>query len=1323
MFSAQASRSGSGVDPAPRCHADCAVRHVDLRAGAGSGGNVAARLVDRGCVNLRLDLGRRSGISQRNVTTPTKIQIDAINGAQTPGWPSVYVVGSFDTRITFFSQQARGLNLACALVRAGLLSGKSRFAVVGAGAAGLAVASGLSLLLPDAEIDIYEREQDPLHLQRGCLQRNLHPHIYEWPRVGALQSRASLPLLDWEAGSATTVAAEVTTAFKTLQAHRPGLRLHTLREVTAVERVGASDCRVRLQDVDGVNPRAAAYGAVFLTIGFGRERRLAGAPWQSYWSDRGVPQAPKYADRETRILVTGGGDGGLIDLCAAALRDFDHTQLIGLVTGWPGIDRLADELIRIDGEADRAGLGFDFMEAYDREVGPALRDDGLIDAVAERLRRRVRLLFNTARPRPLEQPSSTLNRLLVYLLFRAAEQAGTPIEHHNGRISSDSAHPDSYLCEGFGRVEADEIFVRHGAAKKDAFASFAEIRDAYEAEHARWLAADPRRAVPPQLDDEARTVLEGALRALERPANQRGEARATAVANAAPSTTNERKSDTVAHDLRPYERAELERSAPRLRTAIARRLSDNAKQKLIASKNLLASYARGAVVLGASGYGKTSLAAALLREAIENRWAGTSSRVPFEVFLPDVPLETDGLQKYVYDRIRAHAPAFDQEALRAHGRSDGFVLLADGYERLPLPARTFVSTMLRSLLRDFPATQLFIFSRGQASPVGLELPTLELLEYEHDDLRELARQRSEDAENLRFAMHDAPAYIYRICRHPLIADLVLEHYRWHGRHPTQIAPLYERWLDRVLDAFSPLHRAAYRGLLDRLAEETRHGPVTVSRATELAHALPDPHATLEKLVDADAVSVRGSTLELRHEALADYLRAMRFSTLPPEAFEEELRSLEVDASSQLPFLLVATAQTAEARRVAWQALARKDLKAAIGGLRFAFGDDKASDAGPSVRRSTAFFSDILDGFDGVVEPHFADIAERLQATAANYPVARLGIVGLVSAETASYSFEDAEDGVARVRVGQGQRRSSFYGRSLRRAGFGFDAGRFFGVAHVRDALQELIKQRNLPGGPVWTEELTIGRLRHLQREYEVPITWPADVGAVVDFLRPHREFRLVAGGFSGGQTFAISELIDDLGYLANEGVAHLTPWWDVAKEPDLQTQEGRASFSRALDTYHRRRQIAYREVAEGSMPRVVPLLRTLRTMPFRFEIEVEVHDRRGHADIALHHRRWPVRSYDEAGADVSFPGILSDMKSDESVDAYVRRTEELLERFGRSFPERRVVWGQTRAPDFDGHNLFPEDQPDESAVVRGAMRWLLEDIKDLFSELPSYATV
>jgi hypothetical protein len=450
------------------------------------------------------------------------MSLDPIYGARMPDWPSAYVLGSYDTRITFFSQQARGLNLACALADSTALAGKTRFAVVGAGAAGLAVAAGLSLLLPDAQVDIYEREEHPLHLQRGCYQRNLHPHIYEWPRKGALEPRADLPILDWEAGSAHAVATQVLRGFMTLQAYRHGrLNLRLLREVTAIERVGASDYRVKHQDIGAADPSSANYGAVFLTIGFGRERELADAPWHSYWADSGVPQAPKYAQGVTRILVTGGGDGGLIDLCAAALQDFDHTKLIELVTGWPGIDRLAADLMEIDREAGQAGRGFDFMAAYDRKVGPALREDGLIDLVAERLRRRVQLVFNTERAQPLEQPTSTLNRLLVYLLFRAAARAGSPIEHAVGKISSKGASAGVYEVDGFGRVEVDELFVRHGAATKEAFAPFEDIRMAYEAEHKRWLSADPARSAPPRLDDEARRTLERALEVSDMPVPRR----------------------------------------------------------------------------------------------------------------------------------------------------------------------------------------------------------------------------------------------------------------------------------------------------------------------------------------------------------------------------------------------------------------------------------------------------------------------------------------------------------------------------------------------------------------------------------------------------------------------------------------------------------------------------------------------------------------------------------------------------------------------------------------------------------------------------------
>ena len=438
-------------------------------------------------------------------------ELDSINGAEVPGWPSIYVIGSYDSRITFYSQQVRGFNLANALVANGILQDKRRFAVIGAGAAGLSVAAGLSILKPNCHVDVFEREEHALHLQRGCFQRNLHPHIYEWPRQGALDVSAGLPFLNWSAGTADSVAAEVMRQFGTLQAHRANkLNIKLLREVTAIERIGKAAYRVRHQSVRGDDQLAANYDAVFIAIGFGRERQLGNAPWNSYWSDRGVPGAPRYANHDTTVLISGAGDGGLIDLCAAALQDFDHTALIEVVTTWPGIEELSDALLQIDLEADRFGEGFDFLVAYDRFVGPRLRDDGLIDEIAGRLRNRVDITFNTQRDELLVQPTSTLNRLLVYLLFAAARDAGLPIRHLAGAISADVARQGFYSISGI-HLSADELFIRHGAAKLEAFRPFEDIRAAYEANHLNWLAADMRRCSPPHLFPNVAQELEHGL--------------------------------------------------------------------------------------------------------------------------------------------------------------------------------------------------------------------------------------------------------------------------------------------------------------------------------------------------------------------------------------------------------------------------------------------------------------------------------------------------------------------------------------------------------------------------------------------------------------------------------------------------------------------------------------------------------------------------------------------------------------------------------------------------------------------------------------------
>lgn len=436
--------------------------------------------------------------------------LDPIYAAHVPSWPLVYIVGSYDSRITFYSQQVRGFSLAHSFVNTEG-RGKKRFAVIGAGAAGLSVAAGLSLLDPAAQVEIFEREARALHLQRGCTKRNLHPHIYDWPQKSSVTPAAGLPYLEWTAGTASSVAEAVIQQFETLQAHRPRkLLLKPLRNVTSIARTGSAAYRVVHQHAEGGDPASSSYDAVFITIGFGAERGLLNTPLSSYWSDAGVPGPLRYVPDELSVIISGAGDGGLIDLCAAALEDFDHTALIDLVTKWSGIDAAEAELIEIDRQSEQFGANFNFPEAYDRNIGAQLRQDGLIEEISTRLRPRVKIIFNTENIHWLQQPTSALNRLLVYLLFAAAADAGRPITHVAGTISADPSQYGSYLINGV-KFRADELYVRHGAAKTEAFEPFAPIRAAYQENHEKWLALDPKRRAPPKLDTAVSLAIEAAL--------------------------------------------------------------------------------------------------------------------------------------------------------------------------------------------------------------------------------------------------------------------------------------------------------------------------------------------------------------------------------------------------------------------------------------------------------------------------------------------------------------------------------------------------------------------------------------------------------------------------------------------------------------------------------------------------------------------------------------------------------------------------------------------------------------------------------------------
>jgi hypothetical protein len=450
---------------------------------------------------------------------------EIVASAAVPGWPSVYVIGSFDSRITFFSQQVRGFNLAYALRESGKLADNSRIAVIGGGAAGLSVASALALLTSDTTIDVFERDKFPLHLQRRCSQRNLHPHIYDWPKKNAQESSAGLPYLNWSTASASVVAEEVILQFHTLCAGLPGrVNLKTLHDVLEISRCDATSYFLEYRKSGESKTATQSYHAIFLAIGFGAEIKLEGAASHSYWSDRGTPDAPRYAADDTIFLISGSGDGALIDLCAAAIQDFDHEHLIDLLVHCPGIDTLEPVLTAIDREAYVHGPGFDFVSAYDEHIKVQLAKLGVVDRIGELIRHRSKIIINTRRPKFLEQPTATLNRLLVYALLLAAESVGRPIQHRTGTLSVSSKKVPYYEIDG-KEVIADELIVRHGAGKLKAFEPFNDIRVAYETGHKAWLSNGIERSTPPSLNAQAfhtirEAVIEKGIPVPPRPVSQ-----------------------------------------------------------------------------------------------------------------------------------------------------------------------------------------------------------------------------------------------------------------------------------------------------------------------------------------------------------------------------------------------------------------------------------------------------------------------------------------------------------------------------------------------------------------------------------------------------------------------------------------------------------------------------------------------------------------------------------------------------------------------------------------------------------------------------------
>ncbi|WP_176956035.1 FAD-dependent oxidoreductase [Catalinimonas alkaloidigena] len=393
---------------------------------------------------------------------------------QVPDATGIYVIGAFEKRVTLYSQQVRALNLIWALHSLNRLAGVGgdppKICVIGAGPAGMTAA--LAAASVGCSVELLEENDTIIPTLYGNKTRWIHPHIYEWPEPIAYESQAKLPILNWKENWAGEVREMLVREFG---GHRfrnsVGIRLNVNNiEVDRAQRNGSR--RVRWNSY-GKAGSTGSFAAVLLAVGFRQERNVGALPKLSYWDNDSLNQ-PRI---KGKVLISGTGDGGLVDLVRVCISDFSHDQLLQFVNpDWaPDAGHTEDiktefeqlclslQAIEKKAAALTAGEASDASEfissEYNKLVAPTL------DArIKTRLRSSVHVTLNGTSFDPLHLNSSILNRLFASRLISGLEA----VTYKSGEIKSADFNGRSYKVT-IGQnppEEFDHVVIRHGVERE-----------------------------------------------------------------------------------------------------------------------------------------------------------------------------------------------------------------------------------------------------------------------------------------------------------------------------------------------------------------------------------------------------------------------------------------------------------------------------------------------------------------------------------------------------------------------------------------------------------------------------------------------------------------------------------------------------------------------------------------------------------------------------------------------------------------------------------------------------------------------------------------
>lgn len=383
----------------------------------------------------------------------------------------IYILGCLANGVTVFRQQVRALNLGTAL--SFRFKANERIAVVGGGIAGLTLVAALLALMPRAKITLFESRMDLCPLQQGAETRWLHPHIYDWPAVGSRAPRANLPLLDWGEGTAGEVAHTLLRQFSDVvdwsrsqdKANAASTRLSLLMGVTHL-RIASADRRVEWVGTKGnlmqghvvlgqTSGASEQFDAIVIASGFGTEVSSGKIDARSYWRNDTLGQPVLNGTKET-FLISGFGDGAIVDLCRLTIERFRHGRILEDIWG-NKVNQVEDRLRKKGFSA--AVDGSDLRNAYNNSPEFSSIVSDITTRLKTRLRKDTLVVLHLGGKPPSRNSSiwdavsgrsSFLNKLLLLGLFEA------------GALVPRFA-PLATVRKEFG-VKDHRLIIRHGVA-------------------------------------------------------------------------------------------------------------------------------------------------------------------------------------------------------------------------------------------------------------------------------------------------------------------------------------------------------------------------------------------------------------------------------------------------------------------------------------------------------------------------------------------------------------------------------------------------------------------------------------------------------------------------------------------------------------------------------------------------------------------------------------------------------------------------------------------------------------------------------------------